>query len=89
MAIRASRSFYAVAAGKKVGDDLLKTIKKAKGRNGSPITSTTVRRWGHEGLVKVVFRKPTKKDHHRAKPIEAVKLTRAGAALIKHADSWR
>ncbi len=89
MAERASKSFYSVAKDKDVGDELLTSIKKAKGRNGKPIDSTTVRRWSQDGLVKVTYRPLKKDEHHRAKPISSVTLTKVGHKLIQHAKTWR
>lgn len=89
MAERASKSFYAVAKDKKAGDELKDAIKRARGRNGARIVPTTVQRWVADGLVKVVYRPLTKKDHHRAKPIASVVLTKKGHQLIEHAKTWR
>ncbi len=89
MAERASKSFFSVAKDKDVGDELMKSIQKAKGRNGKPIDATTVRRWSQDGLVKVTYRPLKKTEHHRAKPISSVTLTAKGRKLIEHAKTWR
>lgn len=43
--------FWSIVGRKKAGSDVTKTIKKAKGRRGNPISWNTVDRWIAAGLL--------------------------------------
>lgn len=87
--VRASKSFYNVAKGMSSGAELLPRIRKVEGRGGATISTTTIRRWGQDGIVKVTYRDPKRTEHFRMKPIASVTLTPKGKRLIDNAAAWR
>jgi hypothetical protein len=94
-AIRLSSSFYSVAKGEKAGADLWHTITHWKyggvspGRAGADIQRATIEAWAKAGLVLVKTRKPdiAAGEHHLARPIVSVNLTREGARRVRARES--
>lgn len=85
--MKVSSSFYAVANGSKVGDNIKNKIDGATGRDGAPIAKSTIFAWANRGLVKVKRGKPGDGDHWNAKPITEVRLTRVGYGLVKERNT--
>jgi hypothetical protein len=82
-AVRLSSSFYAVARRRAAGDDLTTNIALVEGRAGAVIQRATIEAWAAAGLVTVKTRKPIPGEHHLARPIIGVKLTREGARRVR------